>query len=151
MTPRCSSHLSLTPIGGPLIVRPMGMSRRVRRWLPVGLGILAAVAILAVLTSAGDGAVDLVCNIGTNLDQPAYERCIAELPALQAQHAEDMRVRIAMRPVVSLAGGVIVALAAHLTVRSRTPKYPPVEDDPRTVAGGPGPGDIGGHKDVAVP
>ena len=99
----------------------MGMSRRVRRALPVGLGIFAAVAILAVLALAGYGAVDLVCNIGTNLDQPAYERCIAELPALQAQHAEDMRVGTAMRPVVALAGGVIVALAAHLMVRSLTP------------------------------
>jgi threonine/homoserine/homoserine lactone efflux protein len=112
------------------------MSRRVRRALAVGLGIFAALAILAVLALAGDSAVDVVCVIGTNLDQPAYERCISELPALQAQHAEEMRVRTAMRPVVALAGGVAVALAAYLMVRSQTPKHPPVEDDPWTVGGG---------------
>ena len=121
----------------------MGMSGRVRRVLPVALGIVAAVTILAVLTMSDDGAVDLVCNIGTNLDQPAYERCIAELPARQAKHNEDVRVGIATRPVVALAGGLIVALAAHLTVRTRTSKHPPVGDDPWTSAEGPEPGDIG--------
>ncbi len=62
----------------------------------------------------GYGVVELVCNIGTNLDQPDYERCIAELPALQAQHDQDIRVGTAMRPAVALAGGVIVALATQL-------------------------------------
>jgi hypothetical protein len=99
----------------------MGMSRRVRRLLPVALGIVAAVTILAVLTMSDGGAVGLVCNIGTDLDQPAYERCIAELPAHQAKHDKDVRVGTAMRPAIVLAGGLIFALAAHRTLGRRAP------------------------------
>jgi hypothetical protein len=111
------------------------MSRRLRRLFPVALGIVAAVTMLAVLTASDDGAAELVCNIGTDLDRPAYERCIAELPARRAKHNEDVRVRTALRPAVSLAGGMIVALTAHLIVRSRR-RHPPVDDDPWTLGRG---------------
>jgi hypothetical protein len=97
--------------------------------LPVVLGIVAAVTLLAVLSMSDDGGVHLVCNIGTDLDQPAHERCIAELPALQAKHDVNARVGAATRPVVALAGGLIVALAAHLIVRSRTRKHLTAADD----------------------
>lgn len=114
----------------------MGLSSRVRRLLPVALGIVAPVAILAALTVSDEGAVDIVCNIGSSLDQPAYQLCLAELPARQAQHDEAVRAGTSMMPVVALAGGVIVAMAAHLVVRARTPNHPPVDDDPWTLGRG---------------
>lgn len=114
----------------------MGLSRRVRRLLPIALGIAAAVSLLAVLMVSDSGAVALVCNPGTNLDQPAYERCFAELPARQAKHDEDIRMGYAMRPVVALAGGMVVALASHLIVRSRAPKQRPDDEDSWTLADG---------------
>lgn len=97
------------------------MSRSVRRVLPVALGFVTAATLFAALTLSGHSAVDFVCSIGTDLDQPAYDRCIAELPARQAQREQDIRLGTAMRPVVALAGGMIVALAALVMVRPRTP------------------------------
>ena len=129
-------QVSLTPARGARIVHGMGLSRRFRRLLPVALGIAAGLTMLAILTVPDSGAVSLVCNPGTDLDQPAYERCIAELPARQAKHNEDVRVGSAMRPVVALAGGISVALAPHLIGRSRATKRRPVDDDPWTLAGG---------------
>jgi hypothetical protein len=115
------------------------MSRPLRL-LPVALGILAAVTLLAVLSMSDDSAVDVVCNIGSDQDQPAYERCIVELPALQAHRDEEVRAGAVTRPVVALAGGIIVALAAHLIVRPRTPKHSPADDDQLTLRRGAGTG-----------
>ena len=107
----------------------MGMSQPGRRMLPVALGVVAVVVVFAALTMAGASAVDVVCNVGSDVDQPAYERCIAELPATQAKHDEGVRFGSVARPVVALTGGLLVVLVVHLLTGSRARKPAPVVDD----------------------
>jgi hypothetical protein len=87
--------MCLTAARGARIVHGMALSRRIRRLLPVAIGIAVALTTFAVLTIPGDGPVDVVCNIGS--DQRAYERCIADLPARGSPNAET---------VVLLTGGL---------------------------------------------
>jgi hypothetical protein len=80
----------LTAPRGARIVHGMALPDRVRRLLAVAIGIAAALTMFAILTIPSDEPVDVVCNIGSDLDQPAYERCIADLRARASPNAETI-------------------------------------------------------------
>lgn len=83
--------------------------------LPLALGPAAALVLLAVISPSPD-FITVACNIGPA--DGAYERCLAELPARQAEADESARVRAELTgPIVAAAGGLLAAASSHPVLR----------------------------------
>jgi hypothetical protein len=96
--------------------------------LSLALGLAAATILLAVLSAPSP--ILMVCNVGTVQDQSVYERCLAELPARQAELDESIGAANPMTgPIVALAGGSIIAIAASLVLRRTRSASPSSETD----------------------
>ncbi len=94
--------------------------RYVPRVLPLVLGLVVAATLFAATPPSPRASVVLVCDIGTSQEQDAYQRCLTELPARQADLVASQRAGDATTQwVLSLAGGALAAAACLGLLRAR--------------------------------